>query len=361
MNHMMTKRERVLRTIRFEETDRVPLYDIIQCDPVIEHYAGRTLTVEDGERTVGIAVGRTLDMVRAVSGPNRPRTETNPDGFEIRNERWTSWIVSRPFTDFDGFTAWVKDQIGQLDALTFTDAFRNELHDTVRRHSAAFAEGDPTGRMDPTVFVLESGIGLTEMYHAPGMELFVELMMTDPGLVEEWFDARNRAELRKVAVIANPELIPVALVYDDIACKNGPMFAPDWLRQYWVGGLRKLVEAWHSRGTYCLFHSDGNLWSVLDDLVACGIDGLNPLEVMADMTVGAVRQRYPRLFLTGGIDVSQLLTYGTPGEVRAACQQAIADTSGCGYFLGSSTELHWDVPLANAQAMFETAWATQKT
>ncbi len=120
--------------------------------------------------------------------------------------------------------------------------------------------------------------------------------------------------------------------------------------------LKRLNDAWHARGTACLFHSDGNLWPVLDDLVAAGIDGLNPLEVLAGMTVKAVRERYPQLFLTGGVDVSQLLVYGTPDEVRAACRQNIRDAGGRGYLIGSSTELHWDVALENAVAMFETAW-----
>jgi hypothetical protein len=43
-------------------------------------------------------------------------------------------------------------------------------------------------------------------------------------------------------------------------------------------------------------------------------------------------------------------------EVRETCRQAIADTQGTGYFLGSTTELHWDVKAENAIAMFETAW-----
>jgi len=36
----MTKRERVLRTARFEETDRVPLYDILQNDAVMKMEIG---------------------------------------------------------------------------------------------------------------------------------------------------------------------------------------------------------------------------------------------------------------------------------------------------------------------------------
>jgi hypothetical protein len=94
----------------------------------------------------------------------------------------------------------------------------------------------------------------------------------------------------------------------------------------------------------------------MDDLVAAGIDGLNPIEVIAGMTVKEVRQRYPHLFLAGGIDVSQLLVNGSPEEVRAACLGAIADTDGVGYFMGTSTELNLGVRLENAIAMFETAW-----
>jgi hypothetical protein len=354
----LTKRERVLRTIRFEETDRIPLYDLIQNDAIIEHYAGRPLTVEDGDRTACLAIGRILDMTRSAGGPSREGETVHPDGTVTRHERWTSWIEKRPFHDLPGLVEWVKNEICRLNGLEFDRAYARETHAFVQRRLDLFAEAEPTGRGDPAVYVLESGVGLTEMYHAAGMDWFALLLAEEPALVEEWFDARNRAELRRVAAIADPALMPVALPYDDLAYKNGPLFSPDWLRAVWMPRLKKLVDAWHSRDTYCLFHSDGDLWLILDDLVAAGIDGLNPLEVMAGMSVGKVRERYPKLFLTGGIDVSQLLTHGTPDEVRTACRQAIEEAQGRGYFLGSTTEIHWSVPLENAQAMFETAWGT---
>jgi uroporphyrinogen decarboxylase len=203
--------------------------------------------------------------------------------------------------------------------------------------------------------VLESGVGLTEMYYTAGMELFSYLLADAPDLVEAWLEARTQAELRRVAAIADADLIPVALTYDDLAYKTGLLFSPRWLRRVWLPRLKQLVAAWHSRDTFCLFHSDGNLWLIIDDLVEAGIDGLNPLEVLAGMSVKAVRERYPDLFLAGGIDVSQLLPFGEPEEVRAVCRQTVADAGGAGYFLGSTTELHWDVKLDNALAMFEVA------
>ena len=354
----LTKRERVMRTVCFQETDRVPLYDLFFNDAIIEHYTGQKLTVEDGERLTGMAVGRTLDMTRLLVGPQKPGRIRQDNGLVLEQERWTSWIVERPFHDMPGLVQWVKEEIRRTEAQAFDRAFAEQTHRSIRNKLSTMAAGDPTGRNDPAVLVLESGVGLTEMYWMAGLEMFSYLLADYPDLVEEWLEARNQAELRRVAAIADPELIPIALTYDDIAYKNGTLFAPAWLRQHWVPRLARLNEAWHARGTVCLFHSDGKLWSILDDLVAAGIDGLNPLEVIAGMSVREVRQRHSRLFLTGGIDVSQLLTYGSPGEVRAACQQAIADAGGVGYFLGSTTELHPDVRLENAIAMFETAWET---
>ncbi len=355
---MMTKRERVMRTVRFEETDRVPLYDLLQNDAIIEHFAGRELTYEDGAYTTGLAVGRALDMTRSVGAPQRPKEELAANGFRYRHERWTGWIVERPFHDLATLVPWIEARIAELNAQAYGPDFAERMRKHVETHWAAFAEADPTGRGDPAVLVLESGVGLDGMYHATGMGLFTELMIERPDLLEEWLEALVSAEIRRVEAMANPEYIPIALTYSDIAHKTATIFAPDWLRAYWIPRLKRLNDAWHSRDTVCLFHSDGNLWAVLDDLIDAGIDGLNPLEVLAGMTPKEVRLKYPNLFLTGGIDVSQLLTYGTPDEVRETCRQAIRDTQGRGYFLGSSTELHWDVRLENAIAMFETAWET---
>jgi hypothetical protein len=72
---------------------------------------------------------------------------------------------------------------------------------------------------------------------------------------------------------------------------------------------------------------------VMPDLLATEIDGVNPIETVAGMDVGELYRLYgDRLFLTGGIDMSQLLSNGAPDEVRAVCRKAIADAP-TGYFM----------------------------
>jgi len=353
---MLTKRERVIRTVNFQETDYTPIYDIFQNDGLIEHYAGEPITPENGYRVKGIVIGKTLDMTRMPDGPSAPREELDGNGFLMRYERWTSWIIQRPFDSETGMVEFVKCDTEKFNRIQFDSAYRQRFHAWLDQCNAYSAAGDPTGRGDPTVLINESGVGLDGIFHLLGWEFFTTLMVDYPEVLDAYLEARHQVELRRVAAIADPKILPIVLTYDDIAYKTSTLISPKWLRKNWVPRLKRLVDAWHTRDTLCVYHSDGNLWPILDDLVSVGIDGLNPLEVLAGMTVKEVRQKYPHLFLTGGIDVSQLLSFGTVEEVREVCRQTIQDAGGLGYFIGSSTELHWGVKPENAIAMFETAW-----
>jgi hypothetical protein len=318
------------------------------------------VTPANGYPVTGMAIGRALDMTRMPSGPSELGEHVGEDGIATHVERWTSWITHRPFSTTPEMVEWVKRQTDRANQNTFDAVYGERFRAYLAMCAGYSAAGDPTGRNDPAVQVIESGVGLDGIFHQLGWDHFTTLMMEYPDELEAFLEARHQSELRRVAVIADPRTIPIALTFDDIAYKTATLISPKWLRKHWQPRLKALVNAWHSRDVLCCYHSDGNLWAVMDDLVAAGIDGLNPLEVLAGMTVKEVRQRYPKLFLTGGIDVSQLLTFATPEEVREVCRQTIADSGGSGYFIGSSTELHWDVKRENATAMFETAWETGK-
>jgi len=142
---------------------------------------------------------------------------------------------------------------------------------------------------------------------------------------------------------------------DDIAFNSGPLLSPAWMREHYFPLLAQTIDAWHRKGIKVLFHSDGNLNSILDDLVEAGIDGLNPIEVLAGVDVAEIHRRYPHLFMAGGIDVSQLLPFGSPAEVKDAVRRALDAAEGR-IMIGSSTELNNDVPLENFLAMREAVF-----
>ena len=90
------------------------------------------------------------------------------------------------------------------------------------------------------------------------------------------------------------------MTYTDIAHKDHLLFSPRFLSQEIFPRVKRLNDAWHEHGIKCLYHSDGYLMDVLDDLVAIGIDGLNPIETVAGMNLKDVRTKYPNCFWLAG-------------------------------------------------------------
>ena len=363
MSATMTKRERVERTLAHQETDRVPLYDLLRNDAAFAHFGGEQLpplsddpeTARELNRIAGQAVGAFLDMTRSVGfGPVVENDTTDGFGFVRRQAPYekTSWIVTRPFDDEKGAAEFLKKWITQVQEggkrIAADPAACREAH---RRSFLA-----TQSLIGDTVNLLaQHGLGLDDFRHSVGFELFSYLAADEPGLISEALEANTVRNIAECHAIADASLSPVVLTYGDIACKERLLHSPEWLRSEFFPRLKRLNDAWHEHGLKCLFHSDGYLMQVMDDLVEAGIDGLNPIETVAGMSLREVREKYGRkLFLAGGIDMSQLLSNGTPDEVRQVCRQAIRDAYP-GYFMGSTTESDNSCRLENLLVMYEVA------
>ena len=103
------------------------------------------------------------------------------------------------------------------------------------------------------------------------------------------------------------------------------------------------------------YHSESNLWPVLQDLVSTGIDGLNPCEPHSHMDVAKIRESYPDLVLWGGVDNSFLLVEGTPEEVSKRVEYLKEFGREGGMLIGSTGQIHPACKLENLIAMIETA------
>lgn len=355
----MTSRERIDATLRGELPDRVPVFDLIQNIPLIEQVTGEKLTPANGLDLLCRTIGQCLDITRGIAAPAEERTFTTEDGFVYKQEWWTTWLIGRPFDDLTGALEHIRHNIDELynrrpgDMWTFAGR-ANVWGSATRSPREQFLELQEKVGENTVIFPNESPVGLDTAYPRLGLELFTYAYAEEPDLVSAWLEALNWAEIQRVHETADPTLSPVALVYADQADKNRTIFSPAFLRREFFPRLRKLMEAWHSHGIKVIFHSDGNLWQVLDDFRAAGVDGINPLEPLSGMYAGCVRDSYPDWVLMGGIDASQLLPFGSADDVRAAVRRTIREAGLNGrLWLGSSTEIHPAVPVENALAMWD--------
>jgi len=156
------------------------------------------------------------------------------------------------------------------------------------------------------------------------------------------------------------QYIDVVITADDMGTQNSPFISPSMYRQMYKPLHAELVATIRARSkAKVFFHSDGNIFPLLKDLIDVGVDLLNPVQVSAkDMGDTARLKRLfgDRLSFCGAVDTQRVLPYGTPDDVRREVRQRIKDLApGGGYVCAAVHSILADVPVENVCAMFDEA------
>jgi len=180
-------------------------------------------------------------------------------------------------------------------------------------------------------------------------------MIDNPRLVHQLVEVTQSHDIRAMQRMVAAG-VDVVVFGDDYADKNGPLMSPRHFKEFILPGLKRCVDAAHEAGAYVVKHTDGNIMPILDMIVDTGIDALNPLEPVAGMDIGRIKQRYGgRIALIGNIDCGYVLSQAPVEEVRRVTRETIGVAKpGGGYCLSSSNSIHSSVRPENFMAMIET-------
>ena len=337
--------ERARAVVNGRLPDRAPLFDLLRNDAVISHFAGEKLTVENAPEVVFRCYEPAVDATRpSVRFPDHERTELREDGRQVRYFRWTAWVEHAVYASSD---AWADAKRAELD--DFDPAWTPEKQASMDATLASHA--DHRARLGEVFFCPGGpGLGLMSLHGEVGLADFCYFMADHPWIVDALLERNAVSTVSWLEHLPPDHGIEMAMLGDDVAHKTAPMFSPKWFGEHYFHRFARVADAYHAKGIKVLFHSDGNLNLIMDGLVEAGIDGINPVEVLAGMDVADLHRRYPHLFFVGSIDVSQLLPLGTPEQVSATVHRTIDAAEGQ-IMIGSSTELNNEVPLANFMAM----------
>jgi len=120
---------------------------------------------------------------------------------------------------------------------------------------------------------------------------------------------------------------------DDYASQKAMMMSPDSWRRLIKPYLAEQVRLAREHGLLVLFHSCGSVRPILPDLIDIGVNALLVFQITAaEMDVESIAREFGgKLAFYGGIDVQQLLSFGTVEEVRQTVRanvRAFAQTGG---------------------------------
>jgi uroporphyrinogen decarboxylase len=179
----------------------------------------------------------------------------------------------------------------------------------------------------------------TMTWEMMGFQGFSLALYETPELVDRLNNTIGNLVLEMFRVMASCDTVDALWYSDDIAYSDGLMVSPSVLRKYFFPWLKQIGELAIEQRKPLIYHSDGILYSVMDDIIGCGVGALHPIEPKA-MDIGEVKSRYgSRLALVGGIDVD-LLARGSPDDVRRTAREYVekAGYNG-GYCLGSGNSI----------------------
>ena len=370
----LSKRERVLRTLRHQSVDRAAIHEQLSYNgPVIGRVTGREIRGFDYTTAeVGAAIRRTLDTCFPIFELKGTGLETLPDGFVVRNDNWTRWRVSRPFADEEGAAGWLRARLAAMEASGFND----HTAVVVERAGAGPESFDPRavrsayrGRMEAlqarvgeTVIIDFSFTGFCDLFDSMGLEIFTFFSEDHPELLAQYMEIAIENEIRRVEAVADPEISPLIMIPEDFATKHGPIFSEEFLDRFHYPFVRRLAAAWRERGYTVLYHSDGSYLQAIPRLLECGIDGFYCLEPACGMDIVALKHRWPGAVWAGGVDGVALMERETPGDVRREVRRQILESGALetgGMLVATSSEINPLIPADNFLALVEAVGETR--
>ena len=319
----MTRRERLMATIRGEPVDRPPVsfYEIngFSQDPADESpfniYSDPSWAplIELAREKTDRIVLRGVPLRNAPPDPVSELTtvETRSENDRILVTRTvragTRTLTSRTRRDREVNTTWTLEHL-------IKDA--DDLRAWIDLPEAEVGgEPDTSGVLEAEEKLGETGIVMIDTGDplcavAPLFEMgeYTIIAMTEPDLFRQALDKSARRLYPRIEAVARA--LPGRLwriCGPEYA--SPPYLPPRLFEEYVTRYDTPMVEAIHRHGGFARIHSHGRLEDVLDHIAATGCMGLDPVEPppQGDVSLRYVRERYGRqMVLFGNLEASEI-------------------------------------------------------
>lgn len=300
----MTGKERVLKTLQFEEPDRPPHFESM---------------FELEREAFGLQFPDRHSWKGCSEGEKRNKIAVCMDIYEriVEEYHWDALAVYWPWSDPDGVAAARK---------TFGDRI---------------AIGGMVGS------------GVWSIDSVTDWMSFSADLFGAPDKIHEEARRKCDAALERIdrMVDAGADFV---FMPNDVAFNNGPFVAPEhfaeFVAPYWAEQVQRVKE----RGALAFIHTDGQIMPILDQLVGLGAHCLQSIDPMAGVDIAEVKRLTDgRLALMGNVQCN-LLQDGPREAIRVSARYCLENAApGGGYIFSTSNTIFPGMPLDHYEYMLE--------
>ncbi len=204
------------------------------------------------------------------------------------------------------------------------------------------------------MFPFERAIGLQ------GMEQFLLNMATEQDFAQDLLSRINRLCMTNMEnfLAQCGDKLDIIKIGDDLGTQENLMISP---RMY-----RKMLKPLHAEmialikkktNAKVFFHTDGDVFDLIDDFIEIGVDILNPIQTSAGKmsNLEELKKKFDkRIIFCGAIDTQNVLPSGTPDQVKQEVKRVINILgTGGGYMVATVHTVMNEVPPENVLAMVD--------
>jgi len=335
--------ERVQATLSHQEPDKVPFFDFLYNRLSLRKFVGQARLTRERIMRVWLSLGFDIvcpgfDAMRGYAPKRISRNvHVNEWGVKSRFKDGMSWYVDGSIkgrSDLDGFVPPDPEAEGRTETLEWA----------LREHGDRVA-------CAPAV----SG-AFTQAWTMTGFATFARALHADPSFAHRLLRLVNKysIEMGRISIDLGARLIWIA---DDYGGSSGPMISPAHFRTFILPLLKTMVGDFKRRGAWVLLHCDGNVASIVSDIVGTGVDAFHPIERKAGMDLGMMKARFGDIVtLIGNLEASHLIPWGRPEQIDEQIRECLSiGAPGSGYIFASDHSIHPAISAERARFVFSRA------
>jgi uroporphyrinogen decarboxylase len=329
---MMTGKERVYKTIRFEDPDRLPV-DIWVLQAAYEkHGPALENLIEEAD----------IDFSRVPF--NDPTYDPLAFDVGVHTDIWgCEWhnhqrgilgeVKGWPLADDDKVPGY-KTPVGLLRGAKPADLYRGTA-EYLEQHPDKFALCGWMSLFERMQFLR----GTENLYCDIALETDEFFAIRDM-VLEFWLEYAN--------LVSSIEGVDACIIGDDWGSQRALLIAPEVWRRLFKPAYQQISDVVRGNGKQLFFHSDGYILDLYDDMVDLGVTAINSqvwcmgLDTVAQKTRG-------RLACWGELNRQETLPFGTPADITACIGQMKETFWQHGGLIGQF-EAGRDAPLENVRA-----------
>lgn len=344
----MTSRERLQATLRRETPDRVP----------VNTYELSVVGWPNGESSyerLMAAVAEQSDSLAMWGGGGAGLSPEVPTDSQTWTEGEFSVTRATVHTPRGDLTRTTKAQPTVMTTWT-TEHLCKTVEDIERYLSLPLAPvvDDPQGFREMDQQVGERGLVMGGACDPIGWVAglfefgqFTVFALTEPKLIRALCDHFQEANLAGIEAGLQGAVAPLYRICG-AEYLTPPFLPPRCFAEFEVPYLTEIIDLLHRYGTVARVHCHGRVGQVLEMIVECGADALDPLEPPpdGDITLGEIKRRYgDRLILLGGMELKYLETE-TPERIDQRVRELMEQGQAGGGYVLMPTAAPIDIPLS---------------